>query len=174
VTATKKIGRFPRFSLRTLVLFVCLAGAGYGLWFRWEAWVYASKSSQRIDSSSFGFYVGPNEKSPDGTRIFISADEKPFKSCILDAIGNKVIFQFDRFFWGEFVDDNTLRLFPVPFQAIYPPYGHYEFEVWQRRRPEYWWGIAWLPEFWLALMFGLGLVWSVWKDWKDWKGLRGK
>ncbi|MCY3024006.1 MAG: WD40 repeat domain-containing protein [Planctomycetota bacterium] len=32
------------------------------------------------------------------------------------------------------------------------------------RRPEYWWGIAWLPEFWLTLVFAAGVVWSVYKD----------
>ncbi len=37
---------------------------------------------------------------------------------------------------------------------------------WRRRRLEYWWGIAWLPEFWLtALLFG-ALGWSVWQDWR--------
>lgn len=36
----------------------------------------------------------------------------------------------------------------------------------QRRRPEPWWGIAWLPESWLALVFGLGLLWSLVRDWK--------
>ncbi|HEY3321381.1 MAG TPA: hypothetical protein VGP72_12995 [Planctomycetota bacterium] len=36
--------------------------------------------------------------------------------------------------------------------------------VWSRRRPEYWWGIAWLPEFWLTVVFSAGLVWSVWRD----------
>jgi WD40 repeat protein len=30
--------------------------------------------------------------------------------------------------------------------------------IWSRRRPEYWWGIAWLPEFWIALVFGVGLL----------------
>lgn len=33
-----------------------------------------------------------------------------------------------------------------------------------RRRPEQWWGIAWLPEFWLALVFASALVWSLWRD----------
>jgi len=39
-----------------------------------------------------------------------------------------------------------------------------EVRLWQRRRPEYWWGVAWLPEFWLAVVFGAALVWSVWRD----------
>jgi len=33
-----------------------------------------------------------------------------------------------------------------------------EGDIWTRRRPEYWWGIAWLPEFWIALVAGPGLV----------------
>lgn len=36
--------------------------------------------------------------------------------------------------------------------------------TWHRRRPEYWWGIAWLPEFWLMVLFAVALVWSVWRD----------
>jgi WD40 repeat protein len=36
--------------------------------------------------------------------------------------------------------------------------------IWSRRRPEYWWGIAWLPEFWLTVLFAGALVWSVWRD----------
>ena len=36
--------------------------------------------------------------------------------------------------------------------------------IWSRRRPEYWWGIAWLPEFWLTVLFGGALVWSVWRE----------
>jgi len=38
------------------------------------------------------------------------------------------------------------------------------FRLWHRRRPEYWWGIAWLPEFWLTLVFGCGLGWSVGRE----------
>jgi len=30
--------------------------------------------------------------------------------------------------------------------------------IWSRRRPEYWWGIAWLPEFWVALVAGMALL----------------
>ena len=38
--------------------------------------------------------------------------------------------------------------------------------IWHRRRPEYWWGVAWLPEFWLTLAISIGLVWNVWRDWR--------
>ena len=39
-----------------------------------------------------------------------------------------------------------------------------EIHLWQRRRPEYWWGVAWLPEFWLTVVLGIGLIVSVWRD----------
>jgi hypothetical protein len=36
--------------------------------------------------------------------------------------------------------------------------------VWQYRRPEKWWGVAWLPELWLSLIFAAAFVWSIWHD----------
>jgi WD40 repeat protein len=38
--------------------------------------------------------------------------------------------------------------------------GHEDGSVrlWIRRRPEWWWGIAWLPEFWVALLSGGALL----------------
>jgi WD40 repeat protein len=36
--------------------------------------------------------------------------------------------------------------------------------LWSRRRPEYWWGVAWLPEFWLTALFSAAFAWSVWRD----------
>ncbi|MCY3021699.1 MAG: hypothetical protein NTW87_22025 [Planctomycetota bacterium] len=39
--------------------------------------------------------------------------------------------------------------------------------LWRRRRPEYWWGVAWLPEFWLTAVFAGAFVWSVWRDRKS-------
>jgi WD40 repeat protein len=36
--------------------------------------------------------------------------------------------------------------------------------LWCRRRPERWWGVAWLPEFWLTILFAGALVWSLWRD----------
>jgi hypothetical protein len=40
-------------------------------------------------------------------------------------------------------------------------------ELFERRRPEYWWGVAWLPEFWLAAFLGFALIWSLVRDAKD-------
>ena len=37
--------------------------------------------------------------------------------------------------------------------------------VWHHQRPpEYWWGVAWLPQFWLAIALGAGLLASLWRD----------
>jgi hypothetical protein len=41
-----------------------------------------------------------------------------------------------------------------------------EARLWRRRRPEWWWGVAWLPEFWLTLVFAVGLAWSIGRDWR--------
>jgi hypothetical protein len=30
--------------------------------------------------------------------------------------------------------------------------------IWQRRRPEWWWGVFWLPEAWFALLSGGALI----------------
>jgi hypothetical protein len=46
-------------------------------------------------------------------------------------------------------------------------------QIWHRRRPEYWWGVAWLWEFWLTLVFGCGLAWSVWRDRRELPGATG-
>ena len=36
--------------------------------------------------------------------------------------------------------------------------------VYSRRHPEFWWGAAWLPQFWLAAAFGVGLICSLWRE----------
>jgi hypothetical protein len=38
--------------------------------------------------------------------------------------------------------------------------------VWSRRRPERWWGIAWLPEFWLTLILAVLLLANVARNWR--------
>jgi len=36
--------------------------------------------------------------------------------------------------------------------------------LWKRRRPEPWWGMVWLWEFWLVAVVATALVRSVWRD----------
>jgi WD40 repeat protein len=40
----------------------------------------------------------------------------------------------------------------------------HDVQLYRRRRPEYWWGLAWLPEFWATLLFAGAFGWSVWRD----------
>ena len=47
--------------------------------------------------------------------------------------------------------------------------GEKELYFWTRRRPEPWWGLAWLPESWLTLLFAALLGWSLYRDVKDFK-----
>ena len=37
-------------------------------------------------------------------------------------------------------------------------------KVWRRRRPEWWWGYAWLPEFWVCAAFACAFGWSALRD----------
>ncbi|HLX63355.1 MAG TPA: WD40 repeat domain-containing protein [Planctomycetota bacterium] len=41
-----------------------------------------------------------------------------------------------------------------------------ELKTYVNRRPEYWWGYAWLPEFWLAAAFLCLFAWSLLRDWR--------
>lgn len=45
----------PRFSLRTLLILVCMGGSGFGLWYRWEPWVEATSSldMERVNLENF-------------------------------------------------------------------------------------------------------------------------
>lgn len=36
--------------------------------------------------------------------------------------------------------------------------------IWRQRRPIEWWGCFWMWEFWMAMVFAVGLGWSVWGD----------
>ena len=38
--------------------------------------------------------------------------------------------------------------------------------VWRRVRPEWWWGVFWLPQFWFTVLFAAGFVWSLRRDYK--------
>jgi WD40 repeat protein len=42
----------------------------------------------------------------------------------------------------------------------------HDLQVWHRRRPERWWGIFWLPEFWLTFTLCAALIWSLRRDWR--------
>ena len=61
------------------------------------------------------------------------------------------------YFWGAAFspDNNRLAFLNNSCDSI---------QLWSPNRPEYWWGVAWLPEFWLTLVFAGAFCWSVWRD----------
>ena len=42
----------------------------------------------------------------------------------------------------------------------------YMARVWRRVRPEWWYGVFWLPQFWFAALFAVGFAWSLLRDYK--------
>ena len=62
--------RLPRFSLRSLILFVLLAGSGYGLWKHWEPWRRGPVLAGHSD------WVRSAAYSPDGKRIVTASEDK--------------------------------------------------------------------------------------------------
>jgi WD40 repeat protein len=40
-------------------------------------------------------------------------------------------------------------------------------QVWLRERPEWWWGVLYLPAFWLTLLATVGFAWSLRRDRRD-------
>jgi hypothetical protein len=37
-------------------------------------------------------------------------------------------------------------------------------QLWRLSRPDAWWGVAWLPEFWLTALLSCAFAWSLWRD----------
>jgi WD40 repeat protein len=42
--------------------------------------------------------------------------------------------------------------------------GPRSFSILHRIRPEWWWGVFWLPHFWLIVVIAAALAWSGWRD----------
>ena len=79
----------------------------------------------------------------------------------------------------EYVESGRVRnvLEGVPSNmlwAVFSPDGHRivtaglsnATRVWRRVRPEWWWGVFWLPQFWFTVLFATGFIWSLRRDYK--------
>jgi len=222
----------PRFSLRTLVVFLLLVTSGVGLWMHWEPWAIAWQQDfdgcvYSIELTSAGeevrvvgnpilypehefppsfpgvtqlrrYYrirdgarVGkedvtytPEQKddyirsfpkppptsctSPDGRRTIARASVtmatgrtlKVGKITVTDAKTGEVLTEIE--------DGGSAR---GPFTCLLIDNGrclvaHAADGVvcFRRRRPEWWWGVFWLWEFWLTAVFAGLFVWSVVRD----------
>ena len=120
------------------------------------ACVWDAKSGEPVSSCIFDMQVHKVEFCSDGRRIFTTGSKgrnldiwdvhSGEKLCLLK-IGDGTSPRF------RLVEDGNVLYADAGFPLIL-----------HRRRPEYWWGLAWLPEFWLTAVFAAVLVWSVWRD----------
>jgi hypothetical protein len=147
-----------------------------GIWFRWEPWVSEEQNKFRtvngLDLDGWRFKHLPYN-SPDGLRLipipFCPEEPAVLEDARLDSNGDNVrLFKFPHYpntgTFG-FLDNDTILFVTCLGKENGKEKG--EFFRWHRRRPEYWWGLAWLPEFWLALIFGGAFAWSVRRDRKE-------
>ena len=140
----------PRFSLRTLALFMLLVTSGMGLWWHWGPW-YCERTL-----TSHGKTIRTVFFTPDGTRVMVCSTDG--KAHVWEVATGKCV-QF-------------LESYEGPDHAALSPDGQRlvsagrigTFGIYRRRRPEWWWGIFWLKEFWLTVVFAGVFVWSVVRD----------
>ena len=150
--------RWPLFSLRSFVFFVLLAACGLGLWSRWEPWVPGEAFQPAILRNYCSIAT-----SADGARVF-HCRGKDQHSELRSTEGSTLLLLNDSYL-GAFLDDDTLevQLLVNDFDDALPAIQ------WHRRRPERWWGLAWLWEFWATVVLGGALVWSLWRDGRRFK-----
>lgn len=189
-----------RFSLRSLILLVALAGSGYGLRARWGPWVVTKLYEGR--HPGYFYFVGltPDERyliGGSGDVLFAAWDLESGRELEPDELNQNA----DHF--ADCVNRPTANMCPrlkirngrvyvQPSTAeeitsvIHPPIDAISavstadcagifvaamerIYYFKKHRPVNWWGVACLPEFWLTLALGVGLLWSVWGDRKGLK-----
>lgn len=91
--------------------------------------------------------------SPDSNRVITAS--KDGSARIWDVrLGNELsvlLMNYGVVWDAVFVDDNSIRTFHQGQRVV----------EWHRRRPEYWWGMFWLPEFWMVILTGICLFLSI-------------
>jgi len=100
--------------------------------------------------------------SPDGSRLLGTDDNEV--ACIWDARNGHLLARLGdaNLKWnsgGLAFIENGRAVRTVNFSP-----EHDGADVWKRRRPEWWWGVFWLWEFWLTVAFAGLFVWSVVRD----------
>ena len=95
--------------------------------------------------------------SPDGKRIVTASKDKSAR--VWDAVNGKLL---------AILKGHSNEVLSASFspdsKCIVTASEDSTARIWVRNHPEQWWGVAWLPEFWLTLAISVGLGWSVWRD----------
>ena len=206
----------PRYSWRTLIVFVLLVTAGMGLWWHWEpAWVVRDQFKLASDDSFSRLkflmdgdrfigrellLVGNNGEAPQdiSTAKLITPERLHYITCgestaRITSRSPDGAREVKAGYWWldpppnlayvEIRDDDTSDYVDAPLAVLTHDRRVWSFAgfsrdgehvlagtrdgdlwTWRRRRPEWWWGVFWLWEFWLTVVFAALLVWSVWRD----------
>ena len=142
-----------RYSLRSLLLLMLLFSASLALREGWSPW--------RIDSVLTGHakVVITAAFSPDGRRIVTASED-----------GTARVWDSET---GRELDVLKGHIGAV-YSAAFSPDGRRivtasidrTARVWRRVRPEWWWGVFWLPQFWAATLLAPAFLWSLRRDYK--------
>ena len=163
-----------RFSLRSIVVFMLLATAATGLWLRWDPWVL-DRDADPDDSKGWRLLV-----SPDRSKVVAPSGNDDSLVIIYENGGHARVLAKLRGHKGQvygaaFSPDGS-RVMTA--SASFSPGGELladpAVKIWKRRRPERWWGVFWLWEFWLTVVFAALLIWSLCRDRKYFKSLAAK
>lgn len=116
-------------------------------------WVWKNEPGSPVNKMGGKTYF-----SPSGHHLLTQNEEKG-NWVLFEPGSTSVLHDWAKPAEMRFLDDDTILA------SDFDEKG-YDLSVWKRRRPEGDWGVAWLPEFWLTLVFGVGLLWSLWRDFK--------
>jgi len=113
--------------------------------------------------------------SPDRTRYIVPSDDAAPVLCIFDlsnghllqTIPNERAPNFGRSGYSSYSNPDSGNRF------VTQNTDTHAIHLWRRHRPEPWWGLAWLPEFWITLVLTGGLLWSLRRDWRDRRAGKG-
>ena len=142
-----------RFSLRSLLLFMLLVSAALALWGSWF------RPRWQIEHILLGHWAHLNLAvfSPDGRRI-------------VSASGDRTALVWDVETGRELIAliGHTSRISSVAFspdgQRIVTASLDRTARVWRRVRPEWWYGVFWLPQFWAVALLAPVFLWSLRRD----------
>ena len=170
-TKAFRLRLLPQFTLLTMLCLAGIGGSGVGLWLHWSPWYFFETDNKTLHSDSLtvireggkSFHPG-GEDTGETVRNYV---------IILDEEGNelfKIIPVADGLSTGaDFAELRNLKLLAPDELLICGPIVKNSQkaiggEIWKRRRPEPWWGVAWLPEFWISSVLLAGTCFSIWKD----------
>ena len=140
----------PRFSLRTLCVFLLLVTSGVGLWWHWEAW----------------YVIGTGPGGPYPLRERFRLDSGPgIHSVAVRDRRAQIRYADGRVARVRVHEDSVDNADPAGDGRAFIVWTHGGQDlIYGRRRPEWWWGVFWLWEFWLTAAFAALFVWSVVRD----------